>query len=173
MLQLAMATFLFPRQLAEGVQVGPGHHVVAFGALPHAPDRTAGEPCAVSDDVIEAFHRHLLDLGTAVDIDELGQQKLDALCFQPGTDILAFLVIGYGVFIHGNDLIHGLIPFSNGVKVVPWFKWMLPKKTVQFSGQGLQRRRSGAYMGYVSIFRRCVTQPWALRRFLASKSLPV
>jgi hypothetical protein len=36
----------------------------------------------------------------------------------------------------------------------------------QGSGQGLQRLKSGATMSVVSIFERCIKQPWALRRFL-------
>ena len=40
------------------------------------------------------------------------------------------------------------------------------KKMDQCSWQGMQRLKRGAYTEYVSIFSRCITPPWTLRRFL-------
>ena len=63
-------------------QVGPGEHVVRMRALAHAPDGPAREAGAGFCHRSQRPRRHELDLGRAVDVDELDQQIGDAVVLQ-------------------------------------------------------------------------------------------
>jgi hypothetical protein len=54
-------------------------------------------------------HRHLLDLGAAVNIHELGQKEFNALLFQMRT-CSRFSPYPMPAFFDCDDLIHDLIP---------------------------------------------------------------
>ena len=56
--------------------------------LAQAPQRGSGEPGPAVDAGIQFARRHHLDLGTAVEIDELDQQKLDPVLLDPCRDLI-------------------------------------------------------------------------------------
>ena len=68
-------------------EIGPGEHVVRMGALSHPPDRAARETRANFRDRPQGLCGHELDLGRAVDVDELDHQVADPVIFKSPLEI--------------------------------------------------------------------------------------
>ncbi len=89
-------------------EVGPGLQIVRMGALPHAPDGPARETGADFRDRPQGRRRHELDLGCAVDVDELDQQVGDPVILKSALELdKLFFQVGHayaGPFLGRDDL---------------------------------------------------------------------
>ena len=63
-------------------QITHRHIVRAIGRNAGAPDSATGKTCACGEDVLDMAGGHRLDLGRAVDVDKLRQNKFNLMLFE-------------------------------------------------------------------------------------------
>ena len=98
-----------PRDRREAVEIGDRRDVGVARRLADVAGREAGESRAVGDEVVEVGRRDQLRAGACVEVDELGEEELDAAVGDVLSDLLETLVLG-----HGDTLLVG-----SGCTVVP------------------------------------------------------
>ena len=70
---------VLPRHWGVGIEVNAGQHIVGVRPLAHAGQGRAGETGPLVQHILEMLHRHHLDLGRAVEVNELRQDEADAV----------------------------------------------------------------------------------------------
>ena len=99
-----------PREDRQRRRVGHRDHVGVVRALADVAGREPGEPGAVGQQVVEVVRGDELGARLAVHVDELGEQKLDAVVLDDPPDIVGVL---RGV-CHGRRYIRARRSSGNG-----------------------------------------------------------